>query len=151
MPHNSWEIMEHNQSLGPFLTPYLKKEIEQLRTKKIVEKEPRTEAESLADLHKVIRYLFYETKIKDSNNKEKIDKLGYLNKDALNKGFEEQIKNKEFDGGPIFPEIKPFLEIFCAPKIEFIKTSHGMILVSCVKFNIVIDIKIIFVYFKWFV
>lgn len=58
-------------------------------------KDERTEAELLCDWNKVRRFLFYEAGLEDE-----LKNCGQLEPKALEKGFEEQKKNKDFDGGP---------------------------------------------------
>ena len=144
MPAHSWESMQQQHNLGPIITPLLKKEIEQLRLntktigKKVKEKSP---GETLADIHKIKRYLYYETKVYDKNRKEKekddekkllIDTMPYLSRKALKTGFEEQQKDEKFDGGPVLSKIQSYLEDnFTTPELpDLVKSSHGMILVK---------------------
>ena len=89
--------------------------------------ENRSAAEELADLHKVRRFLYHE-----ADKTDELKKMGYLNSDALNKGFTEQKNDKRFDGGPILMQIQSCLEQFDKPAIELVKPSHGMILVSII-------------------
>ena len=132
LPAYSWENIQHSQHLGPVIIPLLKKEIEQKRTGKSKKKDDiKTKAESLADLHKVKRFILNETNVK-SHGKPEIDKLGYLNLNALKNGFEEQKMDKKFDGGPVLEKIKTYLEDnFATPNQSILaKPSHGMILVN---------------------
>lgn len=113
------------RTLGNLYGPF-KREIDSYRkNQKNKSAEERSPAESLADLHKVKRFLLYE-----AGKKEELKKLGYLNSDALKEGFSEQKKDKHFDGGPILSQIQSSLEQFDKPAIQFVKPSHGMILVS---------------------
>ena len=128
LPSHGWEAIE--RYMGPVVTPLLQREVEQKRkTKK--EKIKRTRAESDADIHKIRRFLHYETKIKNSlTGKLEIDEYGYLDPIALENGFEEQRNDTEFDAGTVLDEIKTHLEVFSKPKMPLVKPSHGMILVS---------------------
>jgi Cdc6-like AAA superfamily ATPase len=83
----------------------------------------RTNAEELSDLNKCYRFLLFEAQFQD-----RLAKMGYLNPDALNEGFNEQANDPEFDGGPVLVEIKQKLEVFTQEKKIFRSTSHGMIL-----------------------
>lgn len=147
LPAHSWESMQQNHNLGPIITPLLKKDIEQLRLNtKSNEKETKKKStgEIFADIHKIKRYLFYETKAlynkdnKESNIKDKkdnkllINKMAYLSKEALKMGFDEQKKDKKFDGGPVLSKIQSYLdENFATSELpDIIKPSHGMILVK---------------------
>ncbi|RNA19062.1 hypothetical protein BpHYR1_049988, partial [Brachionus plicatilis] len=55
----------------------------------------KTKAEIMADWNKVKLFIFY-----DANLMNEYKKYGLLDKTALSKGFEEQRKDPEFDGGP---------------------------------------------------
>ena len=132
-----WDMIQQNLNIfGPILTPLLKKEIDQLRLRtklKIKHIRRKTPAEIQADIHKIKRFLFYETRIQNTATKTFIiDQISYLNYDALKLGFEEQKKDL-FDGGPVMDQIKTYLEdTFTTDHLnDYIKPSHGMILVIC--------------------
>ena len=136
LPAHAWESMQQSQNLGPIITPLLKKDIEEIRIKNKSDKtKEKTNGEILADLHKIKRFLFYETKIKakisDNNEKKLIDRVAYLSGKALQDGFNEQKNDPKFDGGPIMDQIQSYLnDNFAAPDLsELVKPSHGMILV----------------------
>ena len=124
LPANTWNS-SLEKPLGALFGPF-KREINKYRkNQKDKNSEKRTEAESLADLHKVKRFLYYE-----AGKKKELQELGYLDPVALERGFDEQKKDKHFDGGPILSQIQASLEQFDKPAIQFVKPSHGMILVS---------------------
>ena len=125
MPVDSWDFIQ--QKIGPIMTKDLKAEIDEYRSMKKTELDftERSDAESLADLHKVRRFLYYE-----AEEESELKAIGYLDLAALDLGFEEQKQNKKFDGGPVMEDIKTCFEQFTRPFIEYTKPSHGMILVS---------------------
>ena len=137
---HSWDTIQQNNNLGPVITPLLKKDIEQLRVSSKIESKSlknKSFGEILADMHKIKRYLLYETRTKIKNTKEgnnkvdAIEKLAFLSRDALKKGFDEQKNDQKFDGGPIMSQIQSYLEDNFATSdlSDLIKPSHGMILV----------------------
>ena len=133
LPAHSWTSLEASHSLGPVITPLLKKDVEQMRqSSKSNSKNNKKKsfAETQADIHKIKRFLFYETKVK-KDDKELIEGIPYLSRNALKLGFEEQKKEK-FDGGPVLDPIKSYLEdnFATANLSDLVKPSHGMILVS---------------------
>lgn len=133
LPAHSWENLKSN--LGPVIYNLLKKEVDLIRTNSRSTKNKnykKTAGEILADIHKIKRFLFYETKVKDAETGvELIDNLSYLNSDALKTGFIEQKKDEKFDGGPILNQIETYLEenFATADLPDIVKPSHGMILV----------------------
>ena len=134
LPGHSWDSLQHN--LGPVITMLLKKEVELRKTnakaKKDKEKE-QTAGEILADIHKIKRYLLFETKLKNPTTKKlRLEDYGYLDSNALEKGFQEQAEDKKFDGGPIMDKIKCYLQenFSIAHLPDMIKPSYGMILVK---------------------
>ena len=134
LPIASWDNMERGASIGPVIIPLLRREVEELKRSRASltsAQTSRTKAESLADLHKVKRFLFYETKlVNPATKKPYLDEIGYLDFEVLQAGFEEQSRDPNFDGGPVMSQIKSNLEFFTLPPIKFVKQSHGMILVS---------------------
>ena len=70
----------------------------------------KTKAELLADWNKVTLFLYYEAEMTDERKR-----IGYLNKVALNEGFNEQKKDSDFDGGPILESIEAVMETFTEP------------------------------------
>ena len=124
LPANVWQN-SLEQPLGT-LFGRLKQEIEMQRKQNRHKNIERTKAEIMSDLHKVKRFLYYE-----ANEKFEIEKLGFLDPNALKDGFNEQKVDKKFDGGPVLQLIQHSLEEFCRPPLEYAKLSHGMILVSC--------------------
>jgi hypothetical protein len=135
LPAHSWDNLKSNLA-SPVIYNLLKKEIEQVRTNSKSAKNKnhkKTPGEILADIHKIKRFLFYETKVKDEQTQsELIDNIGYLSTDALNTGFKEQKDDEKFDGGPILNHIETYLEenFATANLPDIVKPSHGMILVN---------------------
>lgn len=119
---SDWEILV--QKLGPVITKDLKSAVERKKKSKKWNLKLKSAAEILGDVHKVKRFLLYEANMLDE-----LEKLSQLDKHALALGFDEQKKDKLFDGGPILSEIKSCLEDFTKPYVQFSKPSHGMILV----------------------
>lgn len=131
LPPHYWETIQQNSNLGPFITPLLLKEIELKRTQlKRKEKKKKTPAEILGDIHKIKRFLFFETNLKNPRtNRALIDELPLLNSKALRDGFEEQKRSKKFDGGPVLDLIKVHLNNLTISDLpDMVKPSHGMIL-----------------------
>lgn len=123
LPANAWAtILE--KPLG-ILYGKLKQEINLYKKQKKNKNSERTKAEIMSDLHKVKRFLYYE-----ADEKEELDKLGFLDPLALKNGFNEQKNDKTFDGGPVLQLIQHSLEEFSRPPLEYAKPSHGMILVN---------------------
>ena len=137
LPAHSWDTLQQNQNFGPIITPLLKKDIEQLRSGvKSNKLKKKTHGEILAEIHKIKRFLYYETKIKvqsinDTKKKVLIDQVAYLSRPALQAGFSEQKADEKFDGGPVMDQIQSYLEDNFATSdlSELVKPSHGMILV----------------------
>lgn len=132
LPAHAWENLQQSHLFGPILTPLLLKEIELKRTfMKSKKKKTKTIGEILGDIHKIKRYLYFETNIKSPiTNKVIIEKLPLLDSKAIQKGFREQKEDKKFDGGPILDEIKSYLiESYATHDLpDLVKPSHGMIL-----------------------
>ena len=139
LPAHSWENLKSNLG-SPVIYNLLKKEVDLVRTNSKSTKNKnykKTPGEILADIHKIKRFLFYETKVKDEETEEElIDNLSYLNSEALNSGFKEQKEDEKFDGGPILNQIETYLEenFATADLPDIVKPSHGMILVSLIFF-----------------
>jgi hypothetical protein len=143
-PAYSWEALRNHQNLGPIIMPLLKKDIDQLRLStgesnngKKKEEREKTNGEILADIHKIKRFLFYETKAKivENHNEEAkflMGQMAYLSKKALKEGFDEQKRDEDFDGGPILGKIQSYLEEnFATSDLpSIIKPSRGIILVT---------------------
>ena len=124
--------------------PLLKKDIEQLRLNtgesnngKEKDEREKTNGEILADIHKIKRFLFYETRAKkfENHNEEAkflMSQMAYLSKKALKEGFDEQKRDEDFDGGPILGKIQSYLEEnFATSDLpSIIKPSRGIILVN---------------------
>ncbi|RNA37872.1 ribosome biogenesis ATPase RIX7 [Brachionus plicatilis] len=112
LPPHSWENLKSN--LGPVIHNLLITEVQKQSKNSKSNKNKnlkKTEGEIEADFHKIKRFLFYETKIKEKTfPNERYENLSYLDKRALKAGFEEQRKDDKFDGGPILTDIEKYLE-----------------------------------------
>lgn len=133
LPPHSWETL--SSYISPVILSPLQKEVNQIRTNlksSAYKSREMTLGEIYADIHKIRRFLLYETRIKnETDNRDLIDDYSYLSMKALELGFKEQKKDQKFDGGPVLDHIKHELEkSFATPNLpNIIKPSHGMILV----------------------
>lgn len=93
------EVKDWSELSSSFPAHYqrLQKAVERYRKSTIDPKRnelAKTEAELMGDWNKVKLFLLYEA------NLDEFKRLGFIDKVALKKGFEEQRNDADFDGGP---------------------------------------------------
>ena len=119
--HISKSFSAHINKIRSSLDKY--RNISQSSTSKPEKEKKEENAETLADWNKAKLFLFYEAGTKDMLNK-----YAKLDKKALKDGFDEQRKDKEFDGGPILNKIEEVFVNFTEPDMILRKNSHGLML-----------------------
>lgn len=83
----------------------------------------RTRGEQLADWHKLLRFLYF-----DSDSHELLGELGYLSMEAVDLGLDEQKSSNKFNSESMLNEIKDTFEKFTIRELPDLTLSHGMLL-----------------------
>lgn len=116
-------IPGHADALQPALDRYRNTSAQTARSQSVTDK--RSKGELMNDWNKVKLFLFFESNMPKELNGER---FGFIDKQALKEGFEEQRKDPEFDGGPILNDIEKVIEHFTEPEKPLRQNSHGMLL-----------------------